>query len=66
MPVISKKNALELQRIVKEVTSRDLTLPESFALLNYLGKIIEIFSPRALGAGKSSLQKSLFEKEKKV
>ncbi len=43
MPVISKKNALELQKIVKETTGRNITLGEAFALWTHILKLISFF-----------------------
>ncbi len=35
-PVISKKHALELQKIIKDTTGRNLPLGDCFALLGHL------------------------------
>lgn len=43
--VISKKNALDLQKIIKEVTGRKITLSEAFGLLGHLcGLLILLWS----------------------
>jgi hypothetical protein len=41
MPVISKKNALELQRVVKEATGRDISIGEAFGLWTHILKLLK-------------------------
>lgn len=43
MPVISKKNALELQKIIKEATGRSITLGEAYALWSHVLKLVSFF-----------------------
>lgn len=40
MKVISKKDALELQRIIKETIGKKLELPQVYALWSYISKLL--------------------------
>lgn len=68
MSLISKKNALELQRIIKEATGREIALGEAFAIWGYLLKLLKLLwnvedKKRALS---DSQQANLFDSKTKV
>ena len=63
MSVISKKNALELQRIVKDATGRDITIGDAYGLWSYVLKLLAL-AWKIEDRGKpvpSALQTSLFD-----
>lgn len=42
MAILSKQNATELQRIIKESTGRDLSLGEAYLMWHYLIKLLQL------------------------
>ena len=42
MAILSKQSAMELQRIVKESTGRDISLGEAYAIWHYLIKLLQL------------------------
>lgn len=39
---VTKRNALELQRIVKEVTGREISIGEAYAIWGYILKLLKL------------------------
>ena len=67
MPVISKKNALELQRIVKEATGRDISLGEAYGLWTHVLKLLKFLwaVDDRIAKPVSSAQGMLFSEKKR-
>jgi hypothetical protein len=42
MAILSKQNAYELQRIIREATDRKISLGEAYAIWHYLIKLLQL------------------------